>query len=129
MFVEAEADLVGEFLVRASQKRGNEPGMIQVYRKEYRYQDERSGELLASKDAIEFIRLLMKASAPLKTTRNDDTQNAFLYICGRLKISGSQQLQLIEALDKPVDVQAPSDTVELKFTGQYGDESDDVIED
>ncbi|MFM9587299.1 hypothetical protein, partial [Streptomyces caniscabiei] len=56
------------------------------YRKEYRYIDFGTGEVLCkSKDPYEFMEMLIEAPAPSKLTRGDISTTGFEWLCGRLK--------------------------------------------
>lgn len=93
MFGESESDPVSEFLFRAK-ARGAE--YISVYRKMYRYIDASSGITVSDKNGGAFIKLLLGVPAPESKTRNDKSQNAFEFICGRLKITDDQAAKLLE---------------------------------
>lgn len=89
---------VDEFLYKAKAK-GFE--YIKEVRKKFIYiVDELTGEVIDSKDPYEFCQLLQKAPAPEKRTRGDNSNTAFEYICGRLKITGKPLSDLTEAINK-----------------------------
>jgi protein RecA len=93
-----ESNMVDEFIYRAKSKPGE---YIKEARKKFSYVVTETGEVIESKDPIEFIKLLQEAPAPEKRTRGDNSTTAFEYICGRLKITGKPLDDLLAALDKP----------------------------
>ena len=98
MFTDDETtNPVDEFLYKAKAK-GFE--YIKEIRKKFIYTNTDSGEVVESKDAYEFCKLLMDQPAPLKRTRGDNTTTAFEYICGRLKVAGKPLNDLLEAIQK-----------------------------
>jgi recombination protein RecA len=101
-----EANMVDEFIYRSKSKPGE---FIKESRKKFSYVVEETGEVLESKDAIEFINMLREAPAPAKRTRGDDSTTAFEFICGRLKIVGKPLDDLIKALDNPKPVSDDDD--------------------
>ena len=88
---------VDEFLYKAKAK-GFE--YIKEIRKKFIYTNTDTGEVVESKDAYEFCKLLMDQPAPVKRTRGDNSTTAFEYICGRLKVVGKPLNDLIEAISK-----------------------------
>jgi RecA/RadA recombinase len=88
---------VDEFLYKAKAK-GFE--YIKEIRKKFIYTNIDTGEVVESKDAYEFCKLLMVQPAPEKRTRGDNSTTAFEYICGRLKVIGKPLNDLLEAINK-----------------------------
>jgi hypothetical protein len=88
---------VDEFLYKAKAK-GFE--YIKEIRKKFIYTNIDTGEVVESKDAYEFCKLLMVQPAPEKRTRGDNSTTAFEYICGRLKVIGKPLNDLLEAISK-----------------------------
>lgn len=98
MFTDDEtANPIDEFIFRAKAK-GFE--YIKEVRKKLSYVVMDTGELVESKDPVEFLKLLMQTAAPLKRTRGDSSATAFEYICGRLKITGKPLDDLLAAIEK-----------------------------
>jgi hypothetical protein len=95
---------VDEFLYRAKAK-GFE--YIKEVRKKFIYTNTDTGEVVESKDAHEFCKLLMVQPAPEKRTRGDNSTTAFEFICGRLKVMGKPLEDLLEAITKgPVSTES-----------------------
>jgi protein RecA len=88
---------VDEFLYKAKAK-GFE--YIKEIRKKFIYTNMDTGEVIESKDAYEFCKLLIAQPAPEKRTRGDNSTTAFEYICGRLKVIGKPLNDLLEAISK-----------------------------
>ena len=106
---------VDEFLYKAKAK-GFE--YIKEIRKKFIYTNTDTGEVVESKDAYEFCKLLMDQPAPEKRTRGDNSTTAFEYICGRLKVIGKPLNDLLEAIKKgPVsdDSDEDDDDVGISF--------------
>ena len=98
MFTDDETtNPVDEFLYKAKAK-GFE--YIKEVRKKFIYTNTDTGEVVESKDAYEFCKLLMAHPAPEKRTRGDMSSTAFEYICGRLKVMGKPLTDLVEAIQK-----------------------------
>jgi len=98
MFTDDEVtNPVDEFLYKAKAK-GFE--FIKEVRKKFIYTNTDTGEVVESKDAYEFCKLLMDQPAPVKRTRNDISNTAFEFICGRMKIVGKPLTDLLEAIQK-----------------------------
>jgi recombination protein RecA len=98
MFTDDETtNPVDEFLYKAKAK-GFE--YVKEVRKKFIYTNIDTGEVIESKDAYEFCKLLMTQPAPEKRTRNDNSTTAFEFICGRLKVVGKPLTDLIEAISK-----------------------------
>jgi protein RecA len=98
MFTDDETtNPVDEFLYKAKAK-GFE--YIKEIRKKFIYTNTDTGEVIESKDAYEFCKLLMTQPAPEKRTRNDMSTTAFEFICGRLKVLGKPLNDLLEAIQK-----------------------------
>ena len=98
MFTDDETtNPVDEFLYKAKAK-GFE--YIKEVRKKFIYTNTDTGEVVESKDAYEFCKLLMAQPAPEKRTRGDMSTTAFEYICGRLKVLGKPLNDLMEAINK-----------------------------
>ena len=96
MFTDDETtNPVDEFLYKAKAK-GFE--YIKEVRKKFSYVNADTGEVVESKDAYEFCKLLMDQPAPVKKTRNDNSTTAFEYICGRMRIAGKPLNDLLEAI-------------------------------
>ena len=111
MFTDDETtNPVDEFLYKAKAK-GFE--YIKEVRKKFMYTNADTGEVVESKDAYEFCKLLMDQPAPEKRTRGDNSTTAFEYICGRLKITNKPLSDLLEAINK----------------GPVGDDSDEDDDD
>ena len=114
MFTDEKTNPVDEFLFKAKAK-GFE--YIKEVRKKFIYVfDEITGELIESKDAYEFCKMLQTTPAPEKRTRGDNSTTAFEYLCGRLKIFGKPLIDLNEAIKNGP---ASSDNIDLD------DEDDD----
>lgn len=94
---DTDVNPLDEFLYKAKAK-GFE--YIKEVRKKFSYVNPNTGEQLESKDAYEFINLLMNCPAPDKRTKNDNSKTAFEYICGRLKVQGKQLDDLLEFIKK-----------------------------
>lgn len=94
---DTDTNPLDEFLYKAKAK-GFE--YIKEVRKKFSYLDPNTGEQIESKDAYEFVKLLKNCKAPEKRTRNDNSETAFEYICGRLKVSGKQLDDLLEFIKK-----------------------------
>ena len=112
MFVDEKTNMVDEFIYRAKSKPGE---YIKESRKKFSYIVSETGEVVESKDPIEFIKKLQEVPAPEKRTRGDNSTTAFEYICGRLKISGKPLDDLIESLNNSAD-------------NDFDDNDDDEIE-
>jgi hypothetical protein len=98
MFTDDETtNPVDEFLYKAKAK-GFE--YIKEIRKKFIYTNTDTGEVVESKDAYEFCKLLMSQPAPEKRVRNDNSTTAFEFICGRLKVVGKPLADLVEAISK-----------------------------
>ncbi len=98
MFTDDETtNPVDEFLYKAKAK-GFE--YIKEVRKKFIYTNTDTGEVVESKDAYEFCKLLMNQPAPEKRTRGDNSTTAFEYICGRLKVIGKPLQDLIDFVKK-----------------------------
>ena len=98
MFTDDETtNPVDEFLYKAKAK-GFE--YVKEVRKKFIYTNIDTGEVIESKDAYEFCKLLMVQPAPEKRTRNDISTTAFEFICGRLKVVGKPLTDLVEAISK-----------------------------
>jgi RecA/RadA recombinase len=98
MFTDDETtNPVDEFLYKAKAK-GFE--YVKEVRKKFIYTNIDTGEVIESKDAYEFCKLLMTQPAPEKRTRNDNSTTAFEFICGRLKVVGKPLTDLVEAISK-----------------------------
>jgi RecA/RadA recombinase len=98
MFTDDETtNPVDEFLYKAKAK-GFE--YVKEVRKKFIYTNIDTGEVIESKDAYEFCKLLMTQPAPEKRTRNDNSTTAFDFICGRLKVVGKPLADLVEAISK-----------------------------
>jgi RecA/RadA recombinase len=98
MFTDDETtNPVDEFLYKAKAK-GFE--YIKEIRKKFIYTNTDTGEVVESKDAYEFCKMLMVQPAPEKRTRNDMSTTAFEFICGRLKVIGKPLADLTEAISK-----------------------------
>jgi RecA/RadA recombinase len=98
MFTDDETtNPVDEFLYKAKAK-GFE--YVKEVRKKFIYTNIDTGEVIESKDAYEFCKLLMTQPAPEKRTRNDNSTTAFEFICGRLKVIGKPLTDLVEAISK-----------------------------
>jgi RecA/RadA recombinase len=98
MFTDDETtNPVDEFLYKAKAK-GFE--YIKEIRKKFIYTNTDTGEVVESKDAYEFCKLLIMQPAPEKRTRGDNSTTAFEYICGRLKVAGKPLNDLMEAINK-----------------------------
>jgi len=108
MFTDEKTNPVDEFLFKAKAK-GFE--YIKEVRKKFIYVfDEITGELIESKDAYEFCKMLQTTPAPEKRTRGDNSTTAFEYLCGRLKIFGKPLIDLNEAIKNGP---ASSDNIDL----------------
>ena len=98
MFTDDETtNPVDEFLYKAKAKAFE---YIKEVRKKFIYTNIDTGEVVESKDAYEFCNLLMDQPAPVKRTRGDNSNTAFEYICGRLKVIGKPLTDLLEAIQK-----------------------------
>jgi protein RecA len=111
-FASAQVNPLGEFLY-ISAARGKD--YIRVVRKAYEYLNTDTGEIVKSKDAATFVRLLIDQPAPENRIKGDNSENAFDYICGRLKYNEVQKQAVIDALDRDEEIEAPYDSKALIF--------------
>ena len=126
MFTDDETtNPLDEFLYKAKAK-GFE--YIKEVRKKYIYINGDTGEQLESKDPYEFVSLLMNHPSPLNKTRNDSSNTAFEYICGRLKVSGKQLEDLLEFIKKGPVVENNIEN-EDDINEEYSDENSISFED
>ena len=112
---ETDTNPVDEFLYRAKAK-GHE--YVKEVRKKFSYTNVDTGEVVESKNPVEFTKMLMNQPAPEKRTRGDNSTTAFEYIVGRLRISGKPLDDLIEKINSDGE----SDFIEDEDGIQLSDE-------
>lgn len=122
-FKDEEVNPIGEFLY-VSQARGKE--YVKVKYKKYQYLVQDTGELLENKDAVEFIKMMMSAPAPLKLKKGDNGENAFLYVCSRLKYDEDRINAILVALENTdstkIIVPESFSEMQLAEDSEFGDE-------
>jgi len=99
MFGKAESNPIDEFMFKAKNSKPKE--FIKETRKVFKYVNDDTGEVLESKDAIEFIEMLQKEPAPLKMPRGVKADTAFEWICNRLKLTPMAVDAINNALNNP----------------------------
>lgn len=117
--VGAKSNPLGEFLTNAA-SRGKD--FIEYKFKTYRYINKDTGEVVESKDPVEFVGLLQQTVPPVKRTRGDQSETAFDFICGRLKVKLAQLETLLESIKAGGEIEAPTESSEIIFTELTGNE-------
>jgi recombination protein RecA len=110
---ESDTNPVDEFLYRAKAK-GSE--YIKEVRKKFSYVNADTGEVVESKNPIEFIKMLMNQPAPEKRTRGDNSATAFEYIVGRLRITGKPLDDLMQQINSEDDMDFIEDEDGIQLT-------------
>jgi recombination protein RecA len=98
MFGKFESDLIAEFFYKAKSRKYE---YIKEVRKTLKYTIVDTGEVIESKDPQNMIRLLCNAQAPSKKSKNDNSQTAFEYLCGQMKITADQAKKIITLSEIP----------------------------
>lgn len=107
MFVDADRDITGEFLIKGMANREIEPLLKQRTDranklKYYQWIDCDTGEVvLEESDKNIFVLALLDVPAPSIKKKNDKSTNAFEFICGRLKINDEQAQAILDVATDP----------------------------
>lgn len=112
---DSDTNPVDEFLYRAKAK-GHE--YIKEVRKKFSYTNTDTGEVVESKNPIEFVKMLMNQPAPEKRTRGDNSSTAFEYIVGRLKITGKPLEDIITQVNSDEDLDFIEDEDGIQLTDE-----------
>lgn len=116
-------DALVEFLMRAKSEYN---GYITESRKTLKYVVPDTGEVIESKDPKLFIQQLKETPSPSKKSKNDMSQNAFDYICGKIKFNSSSINELEARLHDNKTAELPEDAPD--FDKMSSDEIANMLE-
>jgi len=123
-FTEEDSNPVIDFLMRAKARNVElikEVGAKSKKRWQYITED---GEIIESAIVKDFINLLVATPAPVKRTKNDQSTNAFEFICRKIKFDEKMVNEMFAKLEKESDFETPAELIGYTEEVNFDESSD-----